>query len=475
VTAAAAAAVAADRIPGVRVYADGYLADRLAASPLRARLEQVAALPTVEPAGVEAFPDVVAKSWGFPSGLVVTTGGGDPFVYPMAVPDVACGYNVVATGLDARYWSPGELRGVYAAVVAAVAVDSPDRPPATGLRMEQVITDGVHALPPGSYAAAGWAAEQVTWSEPDPALLTRRTLATLGALTGSVTGHFIAIYTAAQILHPPSAEQEGLFDGEVVLVVHTGCPTVRAQSYQSHVLPMAEAALLGGHLPAEAVRAGLFGLPVSEPLAGEFLSLTAAGIHYGYANRHIVAERVLDVLDRHATPGQRQRPARLVRHVGHGAFETHHGGGRPARVVSRRGVQPLRWTGPAAGRPGHPLTFLTGGDSTHAYLVTAADGAASTRWRCGHGTPAWPAPGVPRHLFEQPHPPEFGLLLRQARAAVTNTAADPEQWWRAAVNLEAVAAYLETAGIARRVVRLAPLMNYKEHREDVSTPALDLT
>jgi hypothetical protein len=477
VNTASCAASVADLVADVRIYADQHLAGRLAASPLRATLEQIAALPTVDKDGVEAFPDVTGKSWGFPSGLVVTTAGADPFVYPMAVPDVACGYNVVATGLDARYWSPDDLSTVYATVVAKIAVDSPDRPPATGLRIEEILAEGVHAVPRMSYDLSGRVVEQATWGEPDPALLTGTTMATLTALTGSVTGHFVAVYVAAEILEPASAAHDGLFEDEVVLLVHTGCPTIRAQSYQSHVLPMAETALHAGHLPAETIGAGLFGLPVSEPLSAEYLSLTTASILYGYANRHLVADRVLDLLSRHAKLGQQQCPARLIRHVGHGAVETHHshGAGQPTRMVSRRGVQPLRWSGPATGLPGVPLTFLTGGDNTHAYLVAVGARAADTGWRCGHGTPAWPAPSVPRHLFEQRHTPDFGLILRQAGAAITNTSPDAEQWWTAAVNLELVTAYLETAGIARRVVRLAPLMNYKEHRQDVSSPALDLT
>jgi hypothetical protein len=377
----------------------------------------------------------------------------------MAAPDVACGFNVIATGLLAQHWTGRQRQDIYTGLVAAVAAGSPRRA-VTGLDLDTVLAEGLPGVPaPGEYAYGDRVPEQQPGFTPDPVLVTARCRAALTEQAGSVAGHFISLYEVGEVIDP--AHADALLPGEVILIVHTGAPALRAQIDRTHTVPMAARCLDEDYLPPELIEAGLFGVPVSDPLAAEFLTLTACAVNYGFANRHIVAERILALLARHAARSQRIADARLIRHVGHCAYHPGTQTGGTAAVVTSRGIQPTAWTGDAAGLPGQPMTFITGSDLTHAYLVTAGPRASEYGWRCGHGTPQWVTAAPPPHL-DDPAWISPGLML--ARAPCANTTPDHARIRSDMINLEATIAAMRASGMATPAARLLPLMNYQEHR-----------
>ena len=448
----------------LRLHCDAYLTAAFLASPLAELLRAVAGLPTV--AQVEVFPDIAAKTVGVPTGVVVTTQGPDPMVLPTAVPDVACGFAVIATGIDARAWNVGQAREVFADITTAIGVTSPTRR-APRIDIEQVLTEGAAALgAPDRYLAHPALTEQPP-RPGHPGLLPAGLRRALADHAGSVAGHFISLYTA----HPlPTTAHAGdhatVVEGELVLVVHTGAPAIRAWAYDALFAPIAARCLHLGLIGPELVAAHqLFGLPASDPLSRAFLQMADTAVCYGYANRQLVADTVLAVLDSHRPA--RIGPPRLLRHTGHGWY--HHTPERPdAMVRSGRGIQPL--TGHQAPPP---VTFVTGGERTHAYLFNPGRKAASTGGLIGHGTPMWTPRRIPPHLRQQAGPATLATLIRSVAAAAarshTNTAHDRRTWRRDLINLELAAASLEATGLARRAARLMPWANYKEKHVDAVT------
>jgi len=447
-----------------RLHCDAYLTAAFLASPLAELLRAVAGLPTV--AQVEVFPDIAAKTVGVPTGVVVTTRGPDPMVLPTAVPDVACGFAVIATGIDARAWNAGQARDVFADITTAIGVTSPTRR-TPGIDIEQVLAEGAAALgAPDRYLADTALTEQPP-RPGHPGLLPADLRRALADHAGSVAGHFVSLYTA----HPlPAAAHAGdratVAEGELVLVVHTGAPAIRAWAYEALFAPIAARCLeLGMVDPGLVGTRQLFGLPAGDPLSRAFLKMADTAVCYGYANRQLVADTVLAVLDSH-------RPARvgwprLLRHTGHGWYR--YDLGRPDAVVrSGRGIQPL--TGVQAPSP---VTFVTGGERTHAYLFAPGPNAAATGGLIGHGTPMWTPRRIPPHLRRQAGTGTLAALIRSVAAAAarscTNTVHDRRTWRRDLINLELAAASLEATGLACRVVRLMPWANYKEKHVDAVT------
>jgi tRNA-splicing ligase RtcB len=417
----------------VRVHTDARLTRHFDASPLRPVIDQVAALPTVE--SVDVFADIAPKTLGIPSGVVLTTAGPDPMLYPTAVTDIACGFAVIATGIDPSQWDQARRRQIFDDMCTAVAVTSPARTP-PAIDIEAVLTTGLEALPPPGRYSHGPGTDQPASLLGDPALFDGQMRRLLAEHAGSVAGHFIALYTAEPFPRAPTS----LVHGELVLVVHTGAPAIRAWAYQHLFTPIAERCLalhlVEPHLVGEHQ---LFGLPLRDPLSQTFLRMAATAVLYGYATRHLTTETILNVLDRHH-PARMTDP-RLIRHNGHGWYEH-----QPQRIRSGRGIQTL--TPPQQ-------ALIVGGDRTHAYLFQAGH---HSNGLLSHGVPMWTHP-------HQTAP----ALLPDPRTLPANTSPNPDTWREAALNLELVRTSLETTGHATPTVRLMPWANYKETHVDAVT------
>ncbi|NRQ32111.1 hypothetical protein HII36_09705 [Nonomuraea sp. NN258] len=417
----------------VRVHMNACLTQRFQASPLRPVIDRVSALPTVE--SVEVFADVAPKTLGIPSGVVLTVSGDDPMVYPTAVTDIACGFAVIATGIDPARWTRAQARRAFADLISAVAVTSRSRKPPP-VDMEAILTSGLNALPSPTRYAPGPGAEQPGHLIGDPAMFDATKRQTLAEHAGSVAGHFIALYTAEPL---PGAHTD-LIPGELVLVVHTGAPAIRAWAYDQLFGLIAEHCLALGLVEPRLIgEHHLFGLPLSHALSQAFLLMAATATLYSSATRHLAAEIILDVLTRHR-PARLAEP-RLIRHNAHGWYEH-----QPGRLRSGRGAQTL------TGRP----TLVVGGGRTHSYLFRPGPR------HCGllsHGVPMWAHAHASVELPQLPDP-------QQLQA---NTALDPGTWRDAVTNLELVRSSLETTGHAAPVVRLLPWANYKETHVDAVT------
>lgn len=423
----------------VVVHADVCLTGHYNASPLRHVINHVATLPTVTQ--VDVWADIAPKTLGVPTGVAITTSavdGHEPMVYPTAVTDIACGFAVIATGIDPTGWSRTQAERVFTDICAAIGVTSPDRI-APVVDTEAVLTAGLAALPDPVGYNSGHGAEQPDLTG-DPSLFDLDMRRLLAEHAGSVTGHFVAFYTAQRLT--PMADVN---DEELVLVVHTGAPAIRAWAYEHVFAPMARRCLELRLIDPRLVgRHHLFGLPASEALSRTFLRFADTAVLYGYATRHLCAETILDTLARHRP--RRIASPRLLRHTGHGWYSH-----RPSWLRSGRGIQPM--IGPEGDAR---LSLVVGADRTHSYLVLPGPASHTTGGLVGHGIPMW----------DHQHPP-----TNQSDPAhlFANTPLDFQLWRNGVTNLALTMASLATTGLALPAVRLLPWANYKELYVDAVT------
>ncbi|MGH3692419.1 MAG: RtcB family protein [Pseudonocardiaceae bacterium] len=432
-------------------HLDGTGSAELDAAPVGELLAQIATLPDLT--RIDVYPDITRKIWGFPSGVSTISAGRDPIVYPMAVPDVACGFLVVATGVPATSWHFETRHRFLEALIHQIGVGSPNRAPVR-IDLDAVFSIGAAALGPPTGFDDTDVVEQTTNCIPRPDLVLAPARADLAAEAGSAAGHFVCLYAA-----DPATTDSGVEPGEIVLVVHTGAPALREQFFTTHVLPMAELCVNEQLLPLDAIEQGLFGLPLSHPLASEFLSLTACSVHWGQANRQLVADRILDLMAAHAPPAIQR--ARLIRHVGHCSYQVHPTA-QGASVTTARGVQPLTAHRDGLAVPAPP-TFITGGSHTLAYLVHPGPRAGEHGNSCPHGTPQWTPLHTPASITTSPHTRPDPARIE---AVAANTSPDHDYQRRHLINLEATITALTNLGIATPAARLAPLVNYRELRHD---------
>ncbi|MGK5740378.1 RtcB family protein [Micromonospora sp. URMC 103] len=429
---------------GVRFLVGAEFLGPLLASPLRDRLARVARLPHVV-GPVVAHPDVTAKPFGFPAGVALTTASG--WLYPLSAPDMGCGYLVVDSGItiDPDGHDTAKLAAAYDAMTSRIGVDSPERPDVS-VDVRAVLTAGLSAVgPPRTFDAAKAGAEENNSWPADVTLLDAGFIdAALRRSLGSAAGHFLACYVVQRPLLPSAPPA-----GRIVVVVHVGAAPIRDHLNRRGVfLELAEEAVRRGISTERDAADGLFGVDLETERGRALLGAAMAARNFGYANRQLVADRVVAALAE-ALPACVVAPAVQLRHVDHTAFERTEGG-----IRSRRGLQPVH-----ADRP----LFVTGGEHTHAYLCATGGNPAIGDGVCCHGAPVRDTPTVPPSVWDRPDldvPP--ATLRGWVAAMVANTRFDEERFWTDVANLEGVVGQLAALDLAQPAARLRQLMNYRE-------------
>ncbi|MEU4555107.1 RNA-splicing ligase RtcB [Micromonospora violae] len=428
----------------VRFLLGGEFLGPLLASPLRDRLARVAQLPYVH-GPVVVHPDVSVKPFGFPAGIALHTEPG--WLYPLSAPDMGCGYLVVDSGItvDPDEMDRTAMASAYDGMLRQIAVDSPDRPDAS-CHVRDVLVGGLDALaaPAAFTTSAAPAEEHNDWPTELALLDPDFTDTTLQRSLGSAAGHFVACYVVQQPLRPSTPST-----GRIIVVVHVGAAPIRDHlNRRGLFLDLAQDAVHSGISLEHDAADGLFAVDLDSTRGRALLGTAMAARNFGYANRQIVADRVIQALTA-ALPTAVVAPAVQLRHVDHTAFEQ-----VDDAIRARRGLQPLH-----AARP----VFITGGEHTHAYLCHSGDDTAVSDGVCCHGAPVRETPAVPPSVWDRPDlDVSPGALRGWVDTMTANTRFDESRFWADLGNIEGVIGQLASLGIARPAARLRQLMNYRE-------------
>jgi tRNA-splicing ligase RtcB len=429
---------------GVRFLVSPQLLGPLLESEMVHRVTRIARLPYLDGL-ISLYADASPKPFGFPAGIVIRTQPG--WLYPMAAPDMGCGYLVVDTGirLEPEAVKTDVLASALDEMVYAVGLHSPGREMVRH-PVDEILRHGLSAIGgPAEFSADACPAEEGnSWKASLDVLGGDTAGASFQHSLGSAAGHFVACYAVVDNFPPHDLET-----GAVLAVVHVGSAPIRDHlNNTGFYARLAENSISSGIASIEDAADGLFPVDISTAEGKAFLGAAMAARNFGYANRQLVADRVVRILRRRFSAAV-VSTGKQLRHVDHVAFEAVGEG-----IRSRRGLQPLH---------AERLVFITGGEHTLGYLCSTGPNSPMVDGLCCHGAPVRDVEKITPHISDDPsYGIESNVVLYWAANMASNTSFDYRRFWSDVANLESVMAYLRHADIAHPAARLRPLLNYRE-------------
>jgi tRNA-splicing ligase RtcB len=453
------------RVPGI-VYASRELLFDMD-DKVREQLCNVAALPGIVGAS-HAMPDA-HWGYGFPIGGVaafdpdaggVVSAGGVGF-------DISCGVRCLLTGMTRAQVQPLQKRladALFERIPAGVGSTGQLRLNAT--QMDEMLIGGAAWAVERGYGEAGdleRIEENGRMPHAKPRFVSeqarRRQRAEMGTLGSG--NHYLEVQAVAQVFDAAAAQAYGLEPDGIVVMIHCGSRGLGHQIGSEFLQRMvAEAPGFGLNLPDRELACA----PIRSGLGQEYLGAMRAAINCALANRQILTHLVREVFAQ-LLPSARLP---LLYDVSHNTckLETHVVAGRPRELyVHRKGATRAFGPGhadlPAALRDVGQPVLIGGSMGTGSYVLagTAASEARAFSSAC-HGA----GRAMSRHQ---------ALRTWQGRAVIDDLAARgilvrspstrgvAEEAPGAYKNVTAVVDAAEATGLARKVVRLEPLLCIK--------------
>jgi tRNA-splicing ligase RtcB len=449
------------RVPA-RVFADDVLLEAIAGDRSLEQLQNVATLPGIVDAAL-AMPDI-HQGYGFPVGGVAATALPDGVISPGGVGyDINCGVRLLALPLEAD-----ELGARLEPLVHEISRTVPAGAGRHGeLHFEGAELDRLLVEGPGflvSELGVG-TGDDLEHTESggcllgaDPAAVSERAHLRGAGQVGTMGSgnHFVEVQCVDHVVDRAAAAAFGLRERQVTVLIHSGSRGLGHQVCTDYVRAM-DAALRRFQitLPDRQLACA----PLSSAEGQAYLSAMAAAANFAFANRHAMAHRVRQsverVLGRTAAEGTRQ-----VYDVAHNVakLETHEG---REVCVHRKGATRAFPAGspeiPGAFRDVGQPVFVPGSMGTASYVLAGEPGAMELSF----GTACH---GAGRRLSRTGARRQIGggelRRLLEADGIVVRCPSNKglaEEAPFAYKDVERVVDVVEEAGLARRVVRLRPL------------------
>ncbi|CAH8712002.1 RtcB family protein [Paenibacillus thiaminolyticus] len=330
-------------------------------------------------------------------GTTAVWNASDGYVSPSIVgSDIGCGMRVHLTNVHRDDLQDVKLRRkLVKAIEKLVPVDSHARGHFSDIRLEHVLVKGLHGLPkkyvPDSYTPKkmtslthvehskfGFDTEMLNEM---PAVAWHRAHRQLGTLGG---GNHFAEIQAVEIeeSNRDTAEAWGLFDGQVIIMIHSGSRAWGGAVSQQCSKEMAQWMRTAGAGTADP---RLVFAPLAEPVAERYVHLMYSALNYAVVNRHLMAfgirEAFRDVL------GPKVEMTTLYDLMHNYAWEESHDGRR--MFVHRKGAtRALPPHHPDNPKPyaatGHPA-LIPGSMGSASYLMAGRDTGAANYYSICHG------------------------------------------------------------------------------------------
>ena len=343
----------ADMRVDARVYADEELLEDALNDKSVEQLVNTATLPGIVGPAL-AMPDI-HEGYGFPIGGVAATRYPDGVISPGGVGyDINCGVRLLASEFYADEVEPRKddlISAIFHTVPSGVgsrgAIAS-----ASAQQMDQVLAEG-----------AAWAVKQGYGSredleriesegrvpQADPGAVSKRArdrgkdqLGTLGS-----GNHFLELDRVVEIYDPQAAEAFGLFEGQLVIQIHSGSRGLGHQVCDDYIRVMRDAVLKYKiDLPDRQLGCA----PIDSPEGRNYLGAMAAAANFAFANRQIMAALTRQAFSQVLASVSKRRDLHTVYDVAHNIakIEEHVADGKRLKLcVHRKGAT-------RAFGPGHP-------------------------------------------------------------------------------------------------------------------------
>ena len=449
------------RVPA-RVFADEELLGEISGDRSLEQLQNVATLPGVVEAAL-AMPDI-HQGYGFPVGGVAATAPPDGVISPGGVGyDINCGVRLLALPLTAQ-----ELGDRRQALVHEISRRVPvgaghgGSLRLKGPALDRVLADGPQVLLSqhgvGTEADVEHTESGGRLEGADPAAVSERARARGADQLGTLGSgnHFLELQRVAAVLDADTARTFGLREDQLTVLIHSGSRGLGHQVCTDYVRRM-DAALARHRitLPDRQLACA----PLSSGEGQEYLRAMAAAANFAWANRaalaHRVREAVTQVLGSDAAAGTLQ-----VYDVAHNVAKLERHDGREL-CVHRKGATRAFPAGspdiPAAFRSAGQPVFIPGSMGTSSFVLVGRPGAMERSF----GTTCH---GAGRRMSRTGARKQIGgaELRRQleAQGIVVRCPSNrglAEEAPFAYKDVERVVEVVDRAGLAGRVVKLAPI------------------
>jgi tRNA-splicing ligase RtcB len=448
------------RVPA-RVYASEDLLAPMLADETLTQLMNVATLPGLV-GMVYGMPDMHV-GYGFPVGGVAATGMPDGVVSPGGVGfDINCGVRLLATPLYRR-----DLGKQAEALVHEISRTVPSGTGRGGpLRLADEEMNRVLELGSGYLVRQRGLGlpDDVTHTESegrlpgaDPAAVSQRArdrgrdqLGTMGS-----GNHFVEVQEVDEVLDPEAARVMGLSVGQVTVLIHSGSRGLGHQVCTDYVRQMD--ARLDSHgisLPDRQLSCA----PASSAEGRAYLAAMAGAANFAWSNRQLIGHNVRRAVTS-LFPEVAAEDVRVVYDVAHNIAKVEEHGGQQV-CVHRKGATRAFGAGhsevPERYRSSGQPVFIPGSMGTASYVMAGMESSGALSWGSA-------CHGAGRSLSRTAAKKRIaGAELRrqlESQGIVVRSASNKglaEEAPFAYKDVEAVAAVVETAGLARRVARLRP-------------------
>ena len=372
------------RVPA-RIFASRRLLDKALADRAAEQIANVATLPGIVGAAL-AMPDI-HWGYGFPiGGVAATDADAGGVVSPGGVGfDIGCGVRLVRSDLS---WD--EVKPQVHELVRTLGkrvprgVGGKGRMRISGSDVDRVLTEGVKfPLAQG----VGWEDDLVNVedggaiADADPSVVSDRAKERGGPQLGSLGAgnHFLEVQVVEDVHDAQAAEAMGLFEQQVVVMIHSGSRGMGHQTCQEYVRRVDRVMPeLGIEVPDRQLGCA----PIGHEVADDYLGAMNAAGNFAKANRHLLTDAAREGFMHTFGRPARDMGLTVVYDVSHNLakIETYEVDGRSRRLcVHRKGATRAFGPGhpelPDAYRPVGQPVIIPGSMGTESYVLVGTDGS----------------------------------------------------------------------------------------------------
>jgi tRNA-splicing ligase RtcB len=455
------------RVPG-RIYAsEAMLPSIIHEDESIKQVINVAHLPGIQKYSL-GMPDI-HWGYGFPIGGVAATSVEDGVISPGGVGyDINCGVRLAATNLTIKEVQPrlNKLIGnLFHHIPTGVGSEGAIKK-VNEKELLRVLRDGAHWAVEQGFGDASdleYTEENGKMPEAAPEIISQRArergrnqIGTLGS-----GNHFLEVDVVDTIYLPQEAETLGLFEGQIVLFIHTGS---RGLGYQvcDDFLKILNGAASKYRIPLPDRQ--LACAPVQSPEGQNYLGAMAAAANFAWANRQVIMTLAKKTIMQSLAISAEELKFRLIYDVSHNIakIESHIIDGKEKKVcLHRKGATRAYPPGslfiPAKYRAiGQPV-LVPGDMGRYSFICLGTQQAMQqTFGSTCHGAgriqsrKKAKAMGSGRNLIREMS--QMGVIV-QAKGRSTVA----EEMPYAYKDVADVVQVMETAGISKKVVKLKPL------------------
>ncbi len=453
------------RVPAI-IYADDFLIEKMRQDLTLRQAANVACLQGIQKYSI-VMPDG-HQGYGFPIGGVaamdIEAGG---VISPGGVGyDINCGVRVLRTNLTVD-----EVRPKIKELVDTLYRNVPSGLGSTGKvrltveQLEEVLNRGVEWAIENGY---GWPEdrehieERGSWSLADASKVSRaakkRGAAQLGTLGSG--NHFLEVQVVDRVFDERIAKAYGLFEGQVVVMIHTGSRGLGHQVASDYLVVMERAMRKYGTIPPDRELASI---PYKSPEAQDYVRAMAAAANFAWTNRQMIAHWTRESFKAvfHTDPDK--LGLEIVYDVAHNIAKIEEydvDGKRKKLVIHRKGAT-------RAFPPGHPEipadykdvgqpVLIPGSMGTASYILAGVETGVKSWYTAPHGAGRWMSRAKAKRTKSYRQVVEE-LAAKGIYIRASNVATVVEEMPEAYKDVDRVAQVADAVGIARLVARMRPI------------------